>query len=115
MSSTNLKPSKDQLEANLDQFRMGAGMSLSDLEFEVLAAYGHELNHVFRGHLETPSSLGQETDADYLGGGLVWRWLHEKNIVAQFEMEPADVPSMCMYGFLHLISILDDSDHDQSP
>lgn len=207
MKSTNLKPSKDQLESNLDQFRMGAGKSLSDLEFEVLqmickaadkamryaarvalrevpkqlkdnlfptltadvsplpmatqvgdgaayrvsipisfvakllaftptrggelpkepsdyliastlvavlAAYGHELNHVFVGHLETKSSLGQETHADYIGGGLLWDWLHEDKIAALCQIPPSDVPSMCIYGFLHLISILGDSDHGQS-
>lgn len=207
MSSTNLKPSKKQLESNLDQFRMGAGNSLSDLEFEVLqmickaadkamrhatrialkevseqlkdnllptltagvsplpmatqvgdgkayrisipisfvakllaitptrggnppkeasdyliastlvavlAAYGHELIHVFAGHLETQSSLGQETHADYIGGGLLWDWLHEDEIAALCQIPPSGVPSMCMYGFLNLICVLGDSDHDQS-
>lgn len=207
MNSTNLKPSKNILESNLDQFRMATGNSLSDIEFEVLqmickaadkamrnaarialkevpeqlkdnllptltaagsplpmatqvgdgeayrvsipisfvakllavtptrggkppekpsdyliastivavlAAYGHELIHVFAGHLETPSSLGQETHADYISGGLLWDWLHDDNIAALCQIPPGDLPSVCMYGFLHLISVLGDSDHDQS-
>lgn len=207
MSSSNLKPSKDQLKSNLDQFRMDAGVSLSDLEFEVLqtickaadkamryvartalgqvpqhlkdnlfptltagisplpmatqvgdgqayrvsipisfvakllaitptrggrppkepcdyliastlvavlAAYGHELNHVFVGHLKTQSSLGQETHADYIGGGLLWDWLNKDEIAALCQIPVGKAPSMCIYGFLHLICVLGDSDHDQS-
>lgn len=206
MSSSNLKPSKDQLESNLDQFRMGAGASLSDLEFDViqttckaadkamrnaarialaqvpghlkdnlfptltagvsplpmatqvqdgqayrvsipisfvakllaitptrgdrppkepsdyliastlvavLAAYGHELSHVFIGHLETQSSLGQETHADYMGGGLLWDWLHDDEIAALCLIPPDKEPSMCIYGFLHLICALGDTDHGE--
>lgn len=207
MKNSNLKPSKDQLESNLDQFRMGAGASLSDLEFEVLqstckaadkamrcaarialaevpehlkynlfpaltagaspmpmatqvedgqayrvsipilfvakllaitptrgdrppkdavdyliastlvavlAAYAHELNHVFVGHLETQSSLGQETHADYIGGGLLWDWLHEDEIKALCQIPAGKESSICNYGVLHLICILSDSDRDDS-
>lgn len=206
MPSSNLKPSKDQLASNLDQFRMGAGASLSDLEFDVvrttckaadkamrkaarialahvpehlkdnmfpmltagvsplpmatqvqdgqayrisipisfvakllaitptrggrppnqpsdyliastlvavLAAYGHELNHVFIGHLETQSSLGQETHADYMGGGLLWDWLHDDEIAALCQIPRGKEPSMCIYGFLHLICALGDTDHGE--
>lgn len=207
MSSSNLKPSSAQLESNLDQFRMDAGASLSELEFDVikticktadkamriaarialaqvpehlkdnlfptltagvsplpiatqvtdgqayrvaipisfvaellaitptrsglppkepsdyliastlvavLAAYGHELNHVFVGHLETQSSLGQETHADYMGGGLLWAWLHDDQIASLCEIPLGKEPTMCIYGFLHLICALGDSRHDQS-
>lgn len=207
MSTSNLKPSKDQLESNLDQYRMDAGKHLSDLEFEViqtickaadkamrlaartalahvpvhlkdnlfptltagnsplpmatqvgdgeayrisipiafvgkllaitptregrppkvsfdyfisstivavLAAYGHEMNHVLAGHLGTPSSIGQETHADFIGGGLLWGWLHDEEIAALCQIPNGNQHSMCAYGFLHLISVLDDSDHDQS-
>lgn len=207
MSSSNLKPSKDQLESNLDQFRMGVGANLSDLEFDVvqtickvadkamrkaasialasvpenlkvslfptltagvspvpmatqvkgeqayrisipisfvakllaitptrgdlppkdqsdyliastliavLAAFGHELNHVFAGHLVTQSSLGQETHADFIGGGLLWGWLHEDKITELCEIKKGTEPSMCIYGLLHLICVLGDSDDDQN-
>jgi hypothetical protein len=207
MSSSNLKPSKDQLESNLDQFRMGAGASLSNLEFNViqtickvadkamrnaarialalvpehlkanlfptltagvsplpmatqvgdtqayrvsipisfvakllaitptrgglppkepsdyliastlvavLAAFGHELNHVFVGHLVTHSSLGQETHADYIGGGLLWDWLHKDEIAELCGIQKGKEPSMCIYGFLHLVCVLGDSEHGQS-
>jgi hypothetical protein len=206
MRRSNLKPSEDQLQSNLDKFRMGAGASLSGLEFHVvqaickaadkamhsaarialaevpehlkdnlfptltadddpqpmaiqegdqlayrvhipisfvakllaitptrddrppkqpadyliastlvavLAAYGHELNHVFVGHLKTQSSLGQETHADYIGGGLLWSWVHEKEIAALCCIPPGKAPSMCVYGFLHLICALGDLEHDQ--
>lgn len=207
MSTSNLKPSKRQLESNLDQYRMHAGMHLSDLEFEViqtickaadkamrlaartalaqvpehlrynlvpaltaggsplpiatqigdreayrisipisfvgkllsftptrgsrppknasdyfvsspivsvLAAYGHEMSHVFAGHLETSSSLGQETHADYIGGGLLWAWLQDSDIAALCQVPEGEHSAMCAYGFLHLISVLSDSDHEKS-
>lgn len=200
MSSSSLKPSKNDLELNLDQYRMGSGAELSDLEFSiigevcrrsdkairlatriaitelpshlkynlfptltagdslspkatkvgsgeayrisipitfiarlftlapvrenspkdasdflisttivaVLAAYGHELAHVFTGHLETQSSLAQETYADYIGGGLLWAWLHDKNISLQCNIPDGEQASMCAYGFLQLISSMND-------
>ncbi|AUA59075.1 Uncharacterised protein [Achromobacter spanius] len=207
MSTSNLKPSKYQLESNLDQYRVGAGAHQSDLEFEVLqtickaadkamrlaartalvhvpehlkdnlfptltagnsplpmatqvgngaayrisipisfvdkllsitptrggrppreasdyfissaivavlAAYGHEMNHVFAGHLGMPSSKGQETHSDYIGGGLLWAWLHDEEIAALCRIPNGKQVSMCAYGFLHLISVLGDSDHDRS-
>lgn len=207
MSTSNLKPSKDELESNLKQYRVDAGSHLSDLEFEViqtickesdramrlaarkalsqvieplkcnfiprltadksalpmatqvgdgeayrisipisfvgkllritptrrgmppkeasdflisstivavLAAYGHEINHVFAGHLKMPSSLGQETHADYIGGALLMAWLDDEEIAALCQIKPDEKPSMCAYGFLHLISVLGDSDHNQS-
>lgn len=207
MSTSNLKPSKDQIESNLDQYRVGAGTHLSDLEFEaiqticktadramrlaartalaqvperlkdnlfptltagnsplpmatqvgdgeayrisipisfvykllaitptrggrppkeafdyfisstivaVLAAYGHEMSHVFAGHLGTPSSIGQETHADYIGGGLLWAWLQDRDIAALCQIPDGKQPLMCAYGFLQLITVLGDSDHDQS-
>lgn len=206
MSSSYLKPSKDQLESNLDQYRMGAGAHLSDQEFAlirkicqradkamrlaarlaladvpehlkcnlfptltagnslspiatqvgngeayrisipillvaklfaiaptrsntpndesdylisstivaVLAAYGHEMTHVFAGHLGTQSSLGQETHADYIGGGLLWAWLHDKNIALQCHITDGKQTLMCVYGVLHLICAFDDADKGTS-
>lgn len=207
MSTSNLKPSKDLLELNLDQYRAGAGSRLSNLEFEViqaickaadkamrlvaraalapapehlkvnlfpsltagssalpmatqvgnaeayrisipisfvaklfevtptrrggppkeasdyfisstivavLAAYGHEMIHVFAGHLQTPSSLGQETHADFIGGSLLWAWLQDEEIATLCQIQIDERPLMCVYGFLHLISVLGDSDHDDS-
>lgn len=207
MSTSNLKPSKDELESNLKQYRVEAGSHLSDLEFEViqtickaadramrlaarkalsqvaeslkynfiprltadrsalpmatqvgdgeayrisipisfigrlleitptrggmppkeasdyllsstivavLAAYGHEIIHVFAGHLKMPSSLGQETHAAYVGGTLLWAWLDDEEIAALCQIRADEKPSMCAYGFLQLVSVLSDSDHDQS-
>jgi len=207
MSTSNLKPSKDLLESNLDQYRAGAESRLSNLEFEVLqaicktadkamrvvacaalapapehlkvnlfpsltagtsalpmatqvgnaeayriaipisfvdkllevtptrggrppkeapdyfisstivavlAAYGHEMIHVFAGHLQTPSSRGQETHADFIGGSLLWAWLQDEDIATLCQIQIDESPWMCAYGFLHLISVLSDSNHDDS-
>jgi hypothetical protein len=208
MSTSNLKPSNHQLESNLEQYRMGSGTHLSNLEFDViqkicrtadkamritartalaqapehlkinlfptltagnspipmatqvghggayrisipisfvgklleitptrggqpakdasdyfisstvtavLAAYGHEINHIFAGHLGTPSSIAQETHSDYIGGGLLWAWLHDREVASSCQIANGRQDSTCLYGFLHLISALIDSDHDQSP
>lgn len=80
----------------------------------VLAAYAHELNHVFIGHLPTKSSIAQETNADYIGGGVTWRWLRRPDIQKICQVQPMKVEQACAFGFLHLLSILNDADHDQS-
>jgi len=206
ITSSNLKPSKNKLEANLDQYRTGCGAYLSELEFSliriicqradkamrvaarialadvpehlkcnffptltagdslsptatqvgsgeayrisipisfvaklvaiapkrvntpkdesdylvsstivaVLAAYGHEMTHIFAGHLGTQSSLGQETHADYIGGGLLWAWLHDKNIAMHCDIADGKQTVMYAYGVLHLISAFDDTDNNTS-
>ncbi|MFT0182803.1 hypothetical protein ACMSIO_20500 [Pseudomonas benzopyrenica] len=80
----------------------------------ILAAYAHELNHVFIGHLPTKSSVAQETNADFIGGGVTWRWLQLPDIQKICKVQPMEVESACAFGFLHLLSILNDADHDQS-
>jgi hypothetical protein len=79
-----------------------------------LAAFAHELNHVFVGHLTTESSIAQECNSDYIGGGLTWEWLHIPEIQAACMTSPALLDKNCIYGFLHLISILNDAEHDKS-
>lgn len=80
----------------------------------VLAAYAHELTHVFIGHLATKSSSAQETNADFLGGGITWRWLQRTDIQKICKIRPVEMESACVFGFLHLLSILNDTDQDQS-
>lgn len=79
-----------------------------------LAAYAHELTHVFIGHLPTNSSIAQESNADYIGGGLIWRWLQRPDIQKICKVQPLKVEQACAFGFLHLLSILNDADHDES-
>lgn len=75
----------------------------------ILAAYAHELIHIFAGHINTQGSIAQETHADYMGGALTWGWLRRDDIrklcgvpgVAQSE-------HACVFGFLHLVSVLED-------
>lgn len=80
----------------------------------VLAAYAHELTHVFIGHLPTNSSIAQESHADYIGGSVTWRWLRRPDIQKICNVQPQLVESSCAFGFLHLLSILNDADHDES-
>jgi hypothetical protein len=80
----------------------------------VLAAYAHELTHVFIGHLPTKSSIAQESNADYIGGGVTWRWLRRPDIQKICKVQPLKVEPACAFGFLHLLSILNDADHDES-
>ena len=80
----------------------------------ILAAYAHELTHVFIGHLTTKSSIAQETHADFIGGGTTWRWLKRPDIQAACKVPINTVESACAYGFLHLLSILKDADHDEA-
>lgn len=80
----------------------------------ILAAYAHELTHVFVGHLPTKSSIAQESHADYIGGSVIWRWLQRPEIQKICKVQPLNVEPACAFGFLHLLSILNDADHDES-
>lgn len=73
-----------------------------------MAAYAHELTHVFIGHLVTSESSAQEAHADYMGGALTWSWLHNTDIQTLVGISPADVEENCIFAFLHLASIFSD-------
>jgi hypothetical protein len=77
---------------------------LPSLIIAALTVFAHELVHIFIGHLTTASSRAQELQADYLAGGIVWKWLQHKKI--QKILPIADVDTECLYGFIHLTSIL---------
>lgn len=75
----------------------------------VLAAYAHELNHVFIGHLETDESIYQETHADYMGGALTWLWLRRDDIQKTIRVSSSGIEDHCAYAFLHLVSLFGDN------
>lgn len=66
MSSSNLKPSKDQLESNLERFRMGPGASLSNLEFDVIQTICKVADNAMRNAARIALAFVPE----YLGSGL---------------------------------------------
>lgn len=78
----------------------------------VLAAYAHELNHIFIGHLKTPSSLLQEMNSDHHAGAMTWKWLRRddiKKLLGVTDFYKAE--AACAYGFLHLVSVLQDANN----
>jgi len=83
----------------------------SSILIAALAAFAHELNHVFVGHLATPESVAQETHADYMGGALTWSWLRRADIQKLVGISSTNVEANCAFGFLHLVSVF----RDQSP
>lgn len=74
-----------------------------------LAAYGHELNHIFSGHLATDSSNIQELNSDLRAGALTFAWLKRQDIQKEFGIKSGTVEHNCFYAFLHLASVLSDS------
>lgn len=79
-----------------------------------LAAYGHELNHIFSGHLKTSSSNKQELNSDLRAGALTLAWLKRQDIQKEFGISPGAVEHNCFYAFMHLASIFSDSNECNS-
>jgi hypothetical protein len=71
-----------------------------------LAAYAHELVHIMVGHLPTAESKAQEFYADRIGGGATWGWILKDNIQKICGISSTNISVNCVYGFLHLASVL---------
>lgn len=76
-----------------------------------LAAYAHELNHIFTGHLTMESSSDQEANSDLRSGGLTWVWLQRQDIRELCKIPQESIEHNCVYGFLHLVSIMRDAEN----
>ncbi|KVD94821.1 hypothetical protein WI90_00065 [Burkholderia ubonensis] len=55
-----------------------------------MAAFGHELNHAFSGHVALPSDAHQESNSDFRAGGMVAAWLQRDDLRRKTLLDTTD-------------------------
>lgn len=73
-----------------------------------MAAFGHELNHAFSGHVALASDAHQESNSDFRAGGMVAAWLQRDNLRHQALLDTTDQahrPDLVLLAFTLLCLI----------
>ncbi|HGL6719746.1 hypothetical protein NTJ56_10295 [Burkholderia contaminans] len=73
-----------------------------------MAAFGHELNHAFSGHVALASDAHQESNSDFRAGGMVAAWLQRDNLRRQALLDTTDQahrPDLVLLAFTLLCLI----------
>lgn len=66
-----------------------AGWSEVCAKVATMAAFGHELNHTFTGHIDLPADAFQESNSDFRAGGLLSGWLQRADIRQRVGLDTA--------------------------
>jgi hypothetical protein len=66
-----------------------AGWSEACAKVAMMAAFGHELNHAFTGHIDLPADAFQESNSDFRAGGLLSGWLQRADIRQRVGLDTA--------------------------
>ncbi|CAK1327845.1 Uncharacterised protein [Burkholderia pseudomallei] len=74
----------DMEEAGLSRMPSNACASIA-----ALMAFGHELNHVFTGHVDLDPDRFQESNSDFRAGGLVAGWFRRDDIRQKLSLDTA--------------------------